>query len=504
MSEYVLEARHIKKVFPGTTALQDVSVSFESGHVHAVLGKNGSGKSTLMKIFSGAYRASGGEVFLDGKKLELHSTEDAMKEGIVTVYQELSVIRDLTVAENLMVGKLQVKRFGRIDWPLVYRKAKETLDYLQIDLDTRAYVRDLTVGQQQLVEIAKAMLAEPKVLILDEPTSALSDKECENLFRVVSDLKKRGIMILFISHRLQEVFKIADKVTVLRDGLLAGTEDVANLDAASLVQMMFGNVSHSVKEKSYVQEETILAVEHFSNQKLKDVGLTLRKGEILGLAGMLGSGRTELLRAIYGLDKVREGKLFLHGKEIKRWNPGVMRRLGCGFTSENRKEEGLCQQLSVGDNLVLANLNEISPGKRVYPGLEQEFVRRQIEQLQIKVADYRLPVSALSGGNQQKVVVGNWLNTNPQVLLMDEPSRGIDVNAKQQIFRVMWKAASEGMGVIMVSSELEELLEVCDRILIMKNGHVYKDSLVSELNVELIYSLCMQEEAEWMQQKDEG
>ncbi len=264
-----------------------------------MLGKNGSGKSTLMKIFSGAYRASGGEVFLDGKKLELHSTEDDMKEGTVTVYQELSVIKDLTVGENLMVGKLPVKRPGRIDWPLVYRKAKEILDYLQIDLDTRAYVRDLTVGQQQLVEIAKAMLAEPKVLILDEPASALSDKDCENLFRVVSDLKRRGIMILFISHRLQEIFKIADKVMVLRDGLLAGTEEAANLDAASLVQMMFGNVSHSVKEKSYVQEETILAVEHFSNHKLKDVGTDSAK------RGDSGAGRNAGLRS----DRTSAGNL---------------------------------------------------------------------------------------------------------------------------------------------------------------------------------------------------
>lgn len=491
MSKHILEAKGVKKVFPGTVALQDVSVSFDEGKVHAVLGKNGSGKSTLMKIFSGVYRATEGEIFLDGKKLNLSSAESAIKERIVTVYQELSVIRDLTVAENLMIGKLPLKRKGRIDWAKVNQKAREILEYLRIDLDIKAYVRDLTVGQQQLVEIAKAMLANPQVLILDEPTSALSDKECENLFRVIEDLKKKDIIILFISHRLQEVFKIADQVTVLRDGHLVGTEKVENLDSAGLIQMMFGNVVHNAKERSWVQDEIVLEANGITNFKLHDISLKLKKGEILGIAGMLGAGRTELLRAIYGLDQIDKGELILYGKRMHKWNSSMMRRMKCGFTSENRKEEGLCQQLSIGDNLVLANLQEISPGNKVRSELEKQFIERQIQDLEIKVADYHLPVSSLSGGNQQKVVVGNWLNTKPNILLMDEPSRGVDVNAKQQIFQVMWKAASEGVSIIMVSSELEELLEVCDRILIMRNGFLVDEKTVSELNVTSIYSLSM-------------
>lgn len=491
MSDHVLQAKSIRKEFPGTVALDNVSVSFEGGKVYAILGKNGSGKSTLMKIFSGVYKATEGEIFLDGRKVNITSAEVALKEGIATVYQELSVIKDLTVAENLMVGKMPLKRRGIIDWAAVNKKAKEIFKYLQIDIDIKAYVRDLTVGQQQLVEIAKAMLANPSVLILDEPTSALSDKECDNLFRVIRDLKKKDIIILFITHRLQEVFEIADEVTVLRDGNLIGMENIEKLTSTSLVQMMFGNVKHSAKEQSYVQDEVALEVKNLSNSKLHNISFQLQKGEILGIAGMLGAGRTELLRAIYGLDRIDTGKLVLYGKELRKWNACKMRRMACGFTSENRKEEGLCQSLSVGENLVLANLKEISPKHRVNSDIEKQFIERQINELQIVVSDYHLPVSSLSGGNQQKVVIGNWLNTKPRVLFMDEPSRGIDVNAKQQIFQVMWQAASKGVAIIMVSSELEELLEVCDRVLIMRNGSIIDEKPVSELNVTSIYSLSM-------------
>ncbi len=494
MEKHILEGKKISKIFPGTVALRDVSVSFEAGRVHAVLGKNGSGKSTLMKIFSGVYHATEGEVLLNGVHLSLNSTEEAIKHGIVTVYQELSVVKDLTVAENLTMGKMPLKRFGRIDWDRVCDESQKVLDYLCINLDPHAYVRDLTVGQQQLIEIAKAMLAEPKVLILDEPTSALSDRECENLFRVMNDLRKKDIIILFITHRLEEVFTIADTVTVIRDGIFIGKEETKNLDPPGLIQMMFGNTVQSTKADSYVQDEVVLEARNFSNQKINDVSISLKKGEILGIAGVLGSGRTELLRALYGLDRVDRGELYIEGKKISKWNPEKMRALHCGFASENRKDEGLCQILSIGDNLVLANLREISPGNRISPRLENEFIMRQIDELQIKVSDHRAPVSSLSGGNQQKVVVGNWLNTKPRILFMDEPSRGIDVNAKQQIFQVMWRIASEGVSIIMVSSELEELLEVCDRIVIMRNGRIRGERAASELDIESIYSMCMQGE----------
>lgn len=496
MGHNCLSAKNICKQFPGTLALDNVSVSFPAGEVHAVLGKNGSGKSTLMKIFSGFHKATSGEIYLNDQKLDYNSTEQALANGIITVYQELSVIKDLTVAENLLIGKgkMPMKNKVRIDWNEVRRKAKETLDHLGVDIDINAYVRELTIGQQQLVEIAKAMLANPRVLILDEPTSALSDTECEKLFAVVRDLKKKGLIILFISHRLQEIFEIADTVTVLRDGILVGTERVERLDAGKLVQMMFGNVEHQAKTESYVREEIVLEARRICNAKLKNVSFKLKKGEILGIGGMLGAGRTELLRAVYGLDKIDTGEIYLYGRQIDKVTPGRMRKERCGFTSENRKEEGLCLGLSIGDNLVLANLKEISPKGKLSRIKEKEYIDRQIEGLSIKISDSDDPVSSLSGGNQQKVVIGNWLNTEPQILLMDEPSRGIDVNAKEQIFRVMYREAARGVGIIMVSSELEELLEVCDRILIMHDGRITGEASTKELTVESIYSLCMQED----------
>lgn len=494
MPEHILEAKNVSKQFPGTLALDRISVSFAAGGVHAVLGKNGSGKSTLMKIFSGAYTATEGDVFLDGKRLEYNSVEQALRSGIATVYQELSVIKDLTVAENLMIGKLPMKNRIAIDWDAVCCRARQTLEYLNVDIDPNAYVRDLTIGQQQLVEIAKAMSADPRVLILDEPTSALSDTECEKLFAVMRDLKKKGLIILFISHRLQEVFKIADTVTVLRDGVLIGTERVEKLDAPRLIRMMFGEVEHNAKAACYATERVVLSVEGVSNKKLDQASFELHEGEILGIAGMLGSGRTELLRAIYGLDPITAGRIVVQGETIRKPTPYQMKKRGMGFTSENRKDEGLCLRLSIGENLLLANYYNISRKGRIDRKLEREYIDRQIRDLSIKATDDRLPASSLSGGNQQKLVVGNWLNTRPWILLMDEPSRGIDVSAKRQIFHVMWEEAKKGVSVIMVSSELDELLEVCDRILVMRSGAIRDEKKVTDLTVESIYSLCMQED----------
>lgn len=494
MPEHVLEARNIYKQFPGTLALNDVSVSFQAGAVHAVLGKNGSGKSTLMKIFSGAYLPTKGEIYLDGEKMNYTNTEMAIQSGIATVYQELSVIKDLTVAENLLIGRLPMKSRFAIDWKKVDQLAQETLDYLNVQIPLNAYVRDLTVGQQQLIEIAKALSAKPRVLILDEPTSALSDAECEKLFTVMQDLKKKGLIILFITHRLQEVFKAADTVTVLRDSLLIGCERVKDIDSTKLINMMFGEVNHHVPHENHATQKVVLSARNLRSEKLRDVSFELHEGEILGIAGMLGSGRTELLRAVYGLDPLTSGQVFLDGEAVRKLTPVHMKKKGLGFTSENRKDEGLCVRLSVADNLLLANYYNISPKGYVDSKMEKDFVNRQIEGLSIKVADVNAPASSLSGGNQQKLVVGNWLNTQPRILLMDEPSRGIDVSAKQQVFNVMWREAEKGVSSIMVSSELEELLEVCDRILIMRSGRICGEYMAAELNVESIYSLCMQED----------
>ncbi len=494
MPDHVLEARNISKQFPGTLALDKVSASFQAGAVHAILGKNGSGKSTLMKIFSGVYAPTSGSVYLDGEKMNYTTVESALHCGIATVYQELSVIKDLTVAENLMIGKFPMKNKFRIDWKKMIALAQETMNYLNVQIPLQAFLRDLTVGQQQLVEIAKALATNPRVLILDEPTSALSDAECEKLFAVMKDLKQRGLIILFITHRLQEVFKVADTVTVLRDGLLTGCEKVTDIDSTKLIHMMFGDVKHNVQHQCHAGPKITLSAINLKTDKLRGINFDLHEGEILGIAGMLGSGRTELLRAVYGLDRIESGEISVGGKLIKKPTPVLMKRLGLGFTSENRKEEGLCLGLSVQENLLLANYYNISPKGYVDRNLEQQYVDTQIEELQIKVSDKYAPTSSLSGGNQQKLVVGNWLNTKPRILLMDEPSRGIDVSAKQQIFNVMWREAQKGVSIIMVSSELEELLEVCDRILVMRGGKLRGQYKAADLTVESIYSLCMLED----------
>ncbi len=493
---YKLEAKKISKQFPGTLALDQVSVSFDSGAVHAVIGKNGSGKSTLMKIFSGVHSATSGEVCLFDKKIENNSPTQAIENGIATVYQELSLVNDLTVAENIFLGNLPLKSRNRIDWPAVHERANKVLNELNVQIDTRMMVKKLSVGQQQLVEIAKAMASNPKVLILDEPTSALSDNDCEKLFHVVRSLKEKGIIILFISHRLQELYRIADYVTVLRDGVLVGCRAIDELEPKDIVNMMFGEVEQKVKPESYVQNETVLEACNLTGEKFENISFKLKKGEILGIAGMMGSGRTELLRAIFGIDRFDSGELIVKNAKQKRKQitPETMKKLGLAYTSENRKEEGLCLNMSIGNNLCMASIYDISPHNKIDRTLEKKYIEKQIEGLSIKVSNYEAPASSMSGGNQQKIVVGNWLNTNPEIILMDEPSRGIDVNAKQQIFNIMWDESKKGVSFIMVSSELEELIEVCDRVIIMRNGQFKGEVKTKELTVETIYSMCMEAE----------
>lgn len=491
MEKYLLEARNISKQFPGTLALDSVTCSFCSGRVHAVMGKNGCGKSTLMKIFSGVHQATSGELYLYGKKIESNSPIQAIENGIATVYQELSLVKDLTVGENIFLGRLPMKSRFSVDWQTVYSKAEELLGDLGVAIDPKIPVYQLPVGMQQLVEIAKAMSFDPRVLILDEPTSALSNTECEHLFSVVRRLKEKGIIILFITHRMQELYQIADTVTVLRDGKLIGIEEISAMTPQDIVRMMFGTVEKKSKPASYATEETVLEAKNLVGHKLNGVTFELKKGEILGIAGMMGAGRTELLRALYGVDRYTSGEVYIKGKKIKPGSFYEIKKMGVAYMSENRKEEALCLNLSIGANLTLASLYDISRNGKIQRNLEERYISKQIEALQIKTENCNAPASSMSGGNQQKIVVGNWLNTNPSIIFMDEPSRGIDVNAKQQIFNIMWEQAQKGISIIMVSSELEELIEVCDRILIMRDGEIRGSMPASEMTVEMIYSECM-------------
>lgn len=488
----VLKAENITKVYPGTVALNDVTVSFESGKVHAFIGKNGSGKSTLVKVFSGAVEPTKGNFYLDDEKLKLSSPQEAFSKGIATVYQELSLIPGLSVAENILMGRLPMK--GKfIDWKETYKRAQAVLEDLKVDISPKEMVANLSLWQCQMVEIVKAMSSSPKVLMLDEPTSSLANHEITLLFDMIRRLKEKDVIIIYISHRLQELWQIADTCTVLRDGIFIGKTVMKDTSHKELVKMMFGNVEIKTRPQDLVVgKKDILKIQGLTRKNVfSDISFSVKENEILGIAGMLGAGRTELLKSIFGADPFDSGRIEFYGEEIKNPNPVKMRNKGFALTPEDRKKEGLVQIMSVYGNLCVASIDYLGKHKFIQRNKEKEYVSRQIEGLQIKVPDVQLPVLSLSGGNQQKVVVGNWLNTNPKIMFFDEPSRGIDVNAKQQIFQIIWEQSRKGVSSIMVSSELEELLEVCHRILIMYEGKIINEVYPENVTAEELYALCM-------------
>lgn len=486
-----LKALNITKQYPGITALDDVSVSFDSGKIHAFIGKNGSGKSTLLKIIAGAETPTEGTIVLDDEQMRYKSPQDALDKGIATIYQEFSLVPSLSVAENIYMGRLPMR--GRfVDWKRLYADTEALLKDLGVDIPAKALVQDLTVWQSQMVEIAKAMSNNPKVLQLDEPTSALANDETETLFEMIRKLREKDVIIIYVTHRLHELWRIADTCTVLRDGKYIGTEPLKDLSREKMLQMMFGDVKVRKRPDDIpVQDEVLMEVKNLSlNRYFDNVSFKLHKGEVLGIAGMLGSGRTELLNAIFGSGPLDSGEIIIDGEYVTRPAINKMKAHGMALTPENRKTEGLVQCLSVAENLCSASLRN-SPGEFVSKSEERNKVEKQISDLMIKVSDVRAPVSSLSGGNQQKVILGNWLNTAPKLLLLDEPSRGIDVNAKQQIFEIVWQQARQGCSSIIVSSELEELLETCHRILIIRQGRLCGEIYPEQVNVEQLYSLCM-------------
>lgn len=488
----VLRAEHITKIYPGTKALDDVSVSFESGQVHAFIGKNGSGKSTLVKIFAGATQATEGEFYLSEERIRLNGPQDAISRGIATVYQELSMIPGLTVAENILMGRLPM-RGKLIDWKKTYQQAKDLLKEYKVDISEKAMIAELSLWQCQMIEIVKAMSTNPKVIMLDEPTSSLANHEIELLFDMIRILKEKDVIIIYISHRLQELWDIADTCTVLRDGCFIGKTIMKETTHEQMISMMFGDVEIKTRPNDLVVgQKTLLEVKNLNRKDVfHNISFEVKENEIVGIAGMLGAGRTELLKSIFGADPFDSGEIIFNGEKIVKPNPTKMRNKGFALTPEDRKIEGLVQVLSVYDNLCIASIDYLAKHKWIDRKKEQMCVKKQIDELQIKVPNEKVLVSALSGGNQQKVVVGNWLNTKPKIMFFDEPSRGIDVNAKQQIFQIIWEQSRKGISSIMVSSELEELLEVCHRILIMRNGEIVDEVFPENVTVEELYSLCI-------------
>jgi ABC-type sugar transport system ATPase subunit len=490
----ILRTEHLTKDYPGCRALDDVSVSFESGKVNALLGKNGSGKSTLVKCFSGAIRQTAGEFYLDDKKCSFTKPTEAYSQGFSTVYQEMSLVSGLSVTENIFLGRMP-KKNGLIDWNTAHAEAKKLLDMMKVQINPKEIVSRLSMWQCQVVEITKAMSFHPKVLMLDEPTSALASNEINILFDVVRELKKQDVIIIYISHKLHEIPQIADTVTVLRDGHMIGKVNIEDVEHKDILSMMFGDVAIRKRPTEIVpKEEVVLKVENLTRKgKFKNISFELHKSEVLGIAGMLGSGRTELLKAIFGADPYDSGSIYVNGKKIRaNASPITMKKQGLALTPEDRKQEGLILIHSIRDNLCYASMSRTAIGWLENKRMRAKIAGEQIEGLQIKVPNEKASVGSLSGGNQQKVVVGNWLNTQPQIMLYDEPSRGIDVAAKQQIFEIMWQQSKQGISTIFVSSELEELLETCNRILIMSDGVITGEAIPEELSVEALYSLCME------------
>ncbi len=500
MTAGLIEVAGLRKAYGPTVALDDVTHTFAPGRVHALMGKNGSGKSTLVKLLAGAVQPDAGTIRVNGRAVTLASPADALANRIVTVHQELSLVAELSVAENIYLGRLPyTKGLPRIDWGRVRADATALLDDMGLDVDPRRQVSSFSVGRQQVIEIAKAMSFDPTILLLDEPTSALAQAEVEHLFALVERLRARGVTMVYITHRMSELFDVADTCTVLRDGRLVGSIEMADATPEGIVEMMFGDVARAVRPPSdtlSAAAPAVLEVRGLSRKgAFEDVSFDLKRGEILGFAGMLGAGRTEVLRAIFGADPFDSGTIVLDGETVTDPTPVTMKARGVGYTPENRKEVGLVQPLPVHDNLCMASMRRIAPSGIVTRAAEAPYVSRQIEDLAIKVADPMQPASTLSGGNQQKIVIGNWLNTEPKVMFFDEPSRGIDVQAKQQIFEIMWREAEAGISSIFVSTEAEELLEVCDRILVMRGGRIVEEVLPHETSIAELYALCMEPKA---------
>jgi ABC-type sugar transport system ATPase subunit len=495
MTSLQIRTEHITKDYPGTRALDDISVCFDSGRVHALVGKNGSGKSTLVKIFAGAVKPTLGAFYINDVKLDFNSTSDAYDKGIVTVYQEMSLIPGLSVAENIFLGRLP-KKNNAIDWRKTYQLASGLLNKMKVNIDPHEQVSRLSMWQSQVVEITKALSFNPKVILLDEPSSSLAQNEVQNLFEAVRVLKDQGVIVIYITHKLQELPQIADTVTVLRDGNLVGTVQMSEVGTKDIIGMMFGEVKiQSRPTDIQIRDEIIMEVKNLSRQGwYQNVNFNLKRGEVLGIAGMLGSGRTELLRGIFGADPVDSGEIIIEGKSYSKADPIKMVNAGVGLTPENRKIQGLILIHSIRDNLCYASMNITADGWVENKAKRNTLADKQVKELEIQVRNVDAPCSSLSGGNQQKVVVGNWLNTNPKVMLYDEPSRGIDVNAKQQIFEIMWAEARKGISSIFVSTELEELLEVCHRLLIMRHGKIVDELAPDSLNANALYEICMKGE----------
>lgn len=483
----VLKMQNISKSFPGVKALQRVNLEVKQGEVHALLGENGAGKSTLLKILAGAYVKDEGEIYINGKLIEHMDPKIAENLGISIIYQEFSCLPYLSVAENIFLGRQRVKSNGMIDWNKCYEDSKKLLDRVGLKVDPKTLLKDLKVAEQQMVEIAKALSKSARIIVMDEPTASLTQREIDCLFQVIRDLKSQGVSIIYVSHRLVEIKEICDHITVLRDGSYIGNADVAAVTIQDMIRMMVGrNLTDMYPKSDAVIKDKILEVKNLSTVKIKNISFYVRKGEILGIAGLVGAGRTELARAIFGADPILEGAIIINSKTVKIKNPSDAISYNMGLVPEDRKRQGLILGMNVKENTTLASLKKFVKFGKLKLAEEEKISQNFVDKLRIVTPGIFEKANNLSGGNQQKVVLSKWLCSNCDILIIDEPTRGIDVGAKVEIYELMNELVRGGLGIIMISSEMPELIGVCDRILVMHEGTVTGELMRGDFSEEKI------------------
>lgn len=489
-NNYILTLKNITKEFPGVKALDDVTINIERGTIHGLVGENGAGKSTLIKVLAGIYQPNKGEIILDGKPCRFNSPIEARRAGISVVHQEIKLAEPLSVAENMFLGNVQLKN-GLVDWKGMRRRAREIVEDLGMDIDINAQVSSLTVAKKQIVEIMHAINNNSRILIMDEPSAVLTDRELEVMFRIVKQLRDEGITIIYISHRLDEIFGLCSNVSVLRDGCHIDTIPVASVDRQGLINMMVGREmgQEYPKEVGNVGG-TILEVKNLSRGILQDISFEVKSGEVFGISGLVGAGRTELARAILGIDKPESGEVYVRGKKVHYRTFADAIRDGLGLIPEDRKLQGLVQIMSVKRNTTLVNMKRVLRAGVISSSLEEKLSKEYADKLHVVTPSMETEVQYLSGGNQQKVVIAKWLFQNSEILFLDEPTRGIDVGAKAEIYRLINRMAKEGKTIIMISSEMSELLGMCDRIMVMHEGHKMGELNAAEATQEKIMALC--------------
>lgn len=498
--EYMLELRGICKSFPGVKALDNVSLKVRPGTVHALMGENGAGKSTLMKCLFGIYKMDAGEIIYQGQKVTIVNADDALHKGIAMVHQELQPIPERSIAENIFCGRYPMKKVGPfsvVDHKKMYEDADRLLKEVRMPYDSKAKLGTLSISQMQSVEIAKAVSMDAKVVIMDEPTSSLTDNEVEALFRIINDLRDKGVSIIYISHKMDEILRISDDVTIMRDGQYVGTWEAKDLTTDMIIAKMVGReLTNVYPPKDNVPGEVILEVKDLTSilpKSFKNVNLTLRKGEILGLGGLVGAQRTELMEAIFGIRHIAGGEIIYKGKPLKIKRPQDAIRNGIGLITEDRRGTGIFGVLSIADNVGIASLDKyVDMGVKLNLKKIEKLVQENVAKLSIKTPSSKTLIQSLSGGNQQKVIISRWLANDPDILIMDEPTRGIDVGAKYEIYQIMIELAKQGKAIVMISSEMAELIGMSDRIVVMCDGRVTGEVAGEEATQENIMHYATQ------------